>query len=192
MDELIEKFSIERVSKAGAKFDFEKAKWFNHEYIKKNQVSGIKYQVLEILKAKDILVQDNDYFDKVLETVKERMTFLQDFWDQASFFFEQPAIYDLNAVKPKWSDAKTEYFKELIKTWEKINETDAWDSVNLEAVFKALAEVMGIKSGELMLPFRVMLVGGKFGPGVFDIAVLLGKEETIQRVEKAVIAFTEE
>jgi glutamyl-tRNA synthetase len=119
------------------------------------------------------------------------MTFLQDFWDQASFFFEQPAIYDLNAVKPKWSDAKTEYFKELIKTWEEINETDAWDSVNLEAVFKALAEVMGIKSGELMLPFRVMLVGGKFGPGVFDIAVLLGKEETIQRVEKAVIAFTE-
>jgi glutamyl-tRNA synthetase len=191
MNELIEKFSIERVSKAGAKFDFEKAKWFNHEYIKKNQVSGIKYQVLEILKAKDILVQDNDYFDKVLETVKERMTFLQDFWDQASFFFEQPAIYDLNAVKPKWSDAKTEYFKELIKTWEEINETDAWDSVNLEAVFKALAEVMGIKSGELMLPFRVMLVGGKFGPGVFDIAVLLGKEETIQRVEKAVIAFTE-
>jgi glutamyl-tRNA synthetase len=191
MDELIEKFSIERVSKAGAKFDFEKAKWFNHEYIKKNQVSGIKYQVLEILKAKDILVQDNDYFDKVLETVKERMTFLQDFWDQASFFFEQPAVYDLNAVKPKWSDAKTEYFKELIKTWEEINETDAWDSVNLEAVFKALAEVMGIKPGELMLPFRVMLVGGKFGPGVFDIAVLLGKEETIQRVEKAVIAFTE-
>jgi glutamyl-tRNA synthetase len=180
------------VSKAGAKFDFEKAKWFNHEYIKMNHVSGIKNQVLEILKAKDILVQDNEYFDKVLETVKERMTFLQDFWDQASFFFEQPAVYDLNAVKPKWSDAKTEYFKELIKTWEEINETDAWESVNLEAVFKALAEAMGIKPGELMLPFRVMLVGGKFGPGVFDIAVLLGKEETIQRVEKAVIAFTEE
>ena len=192
MDELIEKFSIERVSKAGAKFDFEKAKWFNHEYIKKCQVSSIKNQVLEILKAKDILVQDNEYFDKVLETVKERMTFLQDFWDQASFFFEQPAVYDLNAVKPKWSDAKTEYFKELIKTWEEINETDAWESVNLEAVFKALAEAMGIKPGELMLPFRVMLVGGKFGPGVFDIAVLLGKEETIERVEKAVIAFTEE
>ena len=141
------------------------------------------------MKAKDIQIQDNDYFDKVLETVKERMTFLQDFWDQASFFFEQPAFYDLNAVKPKWSNAKTEYFNELIKTWEG---TNSWDAVNLETVFKALAEEKGIKPGELMLPFRVMPVGGKFGPGVFDIAVLLGKEETIQRVEKAVIAFTAE
>lgn len=189
MEELIEKFSIERVSKAGAKFDFEKAKWFNHEYIKKNQVASIKYQVLEILKAKDIQIQDNEYFDKVLETVKERMTFLQDFWDQASFFFEQPSFYDLNAVKPKWSDAKTEYFNELIKTWEG---TEAWEAINLETVFKTLAEEKGIKPGELMLPFRVMLVGGKFGPGVFDIAVLLGKEETIQRIQKAIIAFTEE
>jgi glutamyl-tRNA synthetase len=86
--------------------------------LRRSEVSGIKYQVLEILKAKDIQIQDNEYFDKVLETVKERMTFLQDFWDQASFFFEQPSFYDLNAVKPKWSDAKTEYFNELIKTWE--------------------------------------------------------------------------
>jgi len=117
------------------------------------------------------------------------MTFLQDFWDQASFFFDQPAVYDLNAVKPKWSDSKTEYFNELIKTWEGAK---AWDAINLETVFKTLAEEKGIKPGELMLPFRVMLVGGKFGPGVFDIAVLLGKEETIKRIQKAIIAFTEE
>jgi len=192
MDELIEKFSIERVSKAGAKFDFEKAKWFNHEYIKKSQVSSIKNQVLEILKAKEILILDNDYFDKVLEIVKERLTFLQDFWEQASFFFIQPTFYDLNAVKPKWTDAKTEYFNELIKTWEGINNSDAWEAVNLEAGFKNLAEEKGIKPGELMLPFRVMLVGGKFGPGVFDIAVLLGKEETVRRIHKAIIAFTAE
>lgn len=188
MDELIEKFSIERVSKAGAKFDFEKAKWFNHEYIKKNQVSGIKHQVLEILKAKDIQVEDNEYFEKVLETVKERMTFLQDFWEQASFFFEQPASYDLNAVKPKWSDAKTEFFNELIKQYE----AETWEATSLEAAFKALADEKAIKPGELMLPMRIMLVGGKFGPGVFDIAVLLGKEETISRIKKAVIAFMAE
>lgn len=188
MDELIEKFSIERVSKAGAKFDFEKAKWFNHEYIKKNQVSGIKHQVLEILKAKNIQVEDNEYFEKVLETVKERMTFLQDFWEQASFFFEQPASYDLNAVKPKWSDAKTEFFNDLIKKYE----AETWEAASLEAAFKALADEKAIKPGELMLPMRIMLVGGKFGPGVFDIAVLLGKEETISRIKKAVIAFMAE
>lgn len=188
MDELIEKFSIERVSKAGAKFDFEKAKWFNHEYIKKYQAASIKYQVLEILKAKGIQIQDNEYFEKVLETVKERMTFLQDFWEQASFFFEQPASYDLNAVKPKWSDAKTEFFNDLIKKYE----TEAWDAAGLEAAFKTLAEEKAIKPGELMLPLRVMLVGGKFGPGVFDIAVLLGREETSQRILKALMAFTAE
>ncbi|MFA5244574.1 MAG: glutamate--tRNA ligase [Pedobacter sp.] len=188
MDELIDKFSIERVSKAGAKFDFEKAKWFNHEYIKKYQVVSIKYQVLEILKAKGIQIQDNEYFEKVLETVKERMTFLQDFWEQASFFFDQPESYDLNAVKPKWSDAKTEFFNELIKKYE----TEAWEAVGLETAFKALADEKAIKPGELMLPFRVMLVGGKFGPGVFDIAKLLGKEETSLRISKALIAFTAE
>lgn len=192
MDELIEKFSIERVSKAGAKFDFEKAKWFNHEYIKKSEVADIKGQVLNILKEKGIQIPDNEYFIKVLSAVKERMIFLQDFWDQASFFFEQPVEYDLNAVKPKWTDAKTEFFHELIKTYEAISGSEEWETVNLETVFKALAEEKGIKPGELMLPFRVMLVGGKFGPGVFDIAVLIEKDEALNRIQKALIAFTEE
>ena len=192
MDELIEKFSIERISKAGAKFDFEKAKWFNHEYIKKSQVSSIKNQVLEILKAKNIQVQDNDYFDKVLEMVKERMVFLQDFWEQASFFFEQPANYDLNAVKPKWSEAKTKFFNQLIKKYDSVKTSEGWESVQLESEFKSLAEELSIKPGELMLPFRIMLVGGKFGPGVFDIAVLLGKEETIERIQNALAALIKE
>ena len=191
MDELIEKFSIERVSKAGAKFDFEKAKWFNHEYIKKSEVADIKDQVFNILKEKDIQIANDEYFIKVLSAVKERMIFLQDFWEQASFFFEQPVEYDLNAVKPKWTDAKTEFFHELIKTYEVISVSEEWETVNLETVFKALAEEKGIKPGELMLPFRVMLVGGKFGPGVFDIAVLIEKDETISRIQKALIAFTE-
>lgn len=191
MDELIEKFSIERVSKAGAKFDFEKAKWFNHEYIKKAKIADIKGQVLTILKEKGIQLADNEYFEKVLAAVKERMTFLQDFWEQASFFFEAPESFDINAVKPKWSDAKTEFFKELIQCYEAVIAEGAWESVNLENIFKSLAEEKNIKAGELMLPFRVMLVGGKFGPAVFDIAVLIGKEETIKRINKALIAFTE-
>jgi glutamyl-tRNA synthetase len=191
MNELIEKFSIERVSKAGAKFDFEKAKWFNHEYIKKSEVAEIKDQVFTILQEKGVQIANDDYFIKVLSVVKERMIFLQDFWEQASFFFEQPIDYDLNAVKPKWADTKTEFFLELIKTYEASSESEYWEALNLETVFKTLAEEKGIKPGELMLPFRVMLVGGKFGPGVFDIALLIGKKETISRIQKALIAFTE-
>ncbi len=192
INELIEKFSIERVSKAGAKFDFEKAKWFNHEYIKKSEVAAIKDQVFTILKEKGVQIANDEYFIKVLSAVKERMIFLQDFWEQASFFFEQPVDYDLNAVKPKWADTKTEFFFELIKTYEAISGSENWETINLAKLFKALAEQKDIKPGELMLPFRVMLVGGKFGPGVFDIAVLIEKEETISRIQKALIAFTED
>lgn len=189
MDELIEKFSIDRVSKAGAKFDFEKAKWFNHEYIKKSEAESLKAEILTILKANGISVADDDHLVKVIDLVKERLTFLQDFWEQSSFFFRQPAEYDLNAVQPKWSDVKTEFFQAIASEFSAL---DSWGLVGIETSFKALVENKGLKPGELMLPLRVMLVGGKFGPGVFDIAALLGKEETVSRIGKALEAFTGE
>ena len=185
MDELIEKFSIERVSKAGAKFDFEKAKWFNHEYIKKSETERLKPEILEILKANGRSVDDNDQLNKVIGLVKDRLTFLQDFWEQASFFFEAPKEYDLNAVKPKWNEDKTAFFNEFKNT---LNEGFS-SAAELEASFKELAQTKNLKVGELMLPLRVMLVGGKFGPGVFDIAEALGKEETMQRIDNALIQF---
>ena len=189
MGELIEKFSIDRVSKAGAKFDFEKAKWFNHEYIKKSEAESLKAEILTILKANGISVADDDHLVKVIDLVKERLTFLQDFWEQSSFFFRQPAEYDLNAVQPKWSDVKTEFFQAIASEFSAL---DSWGLVGIETSFKALVENKGLKPGELMLPLRVMLVGGKFGPGVFDIAALLGKEETVSRIGKALEAFTGE
>jgi len=185
MNELIEKFSIDRVSKAGAKFDFEKAKWFNHEYIKHSDAGVLKSEILKILKANGISITDNDYLTQVIVLVKDRLTFLQDFWEQASFFFDQPKEYDLNAVKPKWNDDKTAFFNEF-KDQIPSGLTHA---IELEAKFKDLAQSRNLKVGELMLPFRVMLVGGKFGPGVFDIAALLGKEETSRRVDKALLEF---
>jgi glutamyl-tRNA synthetase len=189
LNELIEKFSIERVSKSGAKFDIEKAKWFSHEYIKMADVSALRDQVLADLVKRGVTVSSEQYLDQVINLVKERMTYLQDFWDQASFFFNTPAECDLDSVKPKWTEAKTEYFNKLI---EKFNTSgsNAWNSADLEVSFKALAEESSMKIGEVMLPFRIMLVGGKFGPAVFDIAFLLGKDETISRIKKALNAFT--
>ena len=101
-------------------------------------------------------------------------------------FFDSPKTYDEAAVKPKWTLEKSGFFKTFAA-----NLTDDKDAVTLENDFKALAERSGFKPGELMLPFRVMLVGGKFGPGVFDIAVLLGKTETENRIEKAIKVFGE-
>ncbi|MEB0303121.1 glutamate--tRNA ligase family protein, partial [Mucilaginibacter sp. 5C4] len=186
LDEIIEKFSIDRISKAGAKFDFEKAKWYNAEWIKRTDAETLKVKVWEILKAKGIVIKDEAYLLKVIDVVKERCVLLPDFYQQSAYFFQQPAEYDLNAVKPKWTDAKTDFFTAFIS----ILSAEPVDAHELEAKFKALAEEKGLKSGDVMLPFRIMLVGGKFGPHVFDIAKLLGESETIIRIEKAIEAFT--
>ncbi|HVW12964.1 MAG TPA: glutamate--tRNA ligase [Mucilaginibacter sp.] len=191
LDELIRKFSIERVNKAGARFDFEKAKWFNAEWIRKLKAESLKQKVKEILEDKGILITDEDYLLKVIALVKERCTLLTDFYHQSAYFFKAPEEYDLPSVKPKWKDAKAEFFRSFITMLGNEDEDELGDPHDLETRFKALADERGIKPGELMLPLRVMLVGGKFGPHVFDIAVLLGKHEMVHRVEAALEAFSE-
>jgi glutamyl-tRNA synthetase len=186
LDELIANFSIDRVSHAGAKFNFEKAKWFNAEWIKKLEAGSLKQEVKAVLEDKGIVVDDEAYLLKIIETVKDRCTLLSDFYQQAGYFFEIPKVYDLNAVKPKWSDTKADFFGALIA---RFNAMPNWEAMNLEIEFKYLCEETGFKIGDVMLPFRIMLVGGKFGPHVFDIAALIGKEETIKRIEVALGAF---
>ncbi|WP_400261802.1 glutamate--tRNA ligase [Sphingobacterium sp. SG20118] len=189
LQELIEKFSVERISKAGAKFDFEKAKWFNHEWIKKTSNEALLPQIREVLTSHQVTNVADDYIVQVLGAVKERLTFVSDFWEQASFFFVRPENYDLGAVKPKWSAEKTTFFNHVNLEFGKF---DSWDAVALESFFKGAIQESGMKMGELMMPFRIMLVGGKFGPDVFQIVSLLGKEEVVARVNKALIAFTAE
>lgn len=184
--ELTEKFSIERVHSGGAKFDYEKAKWFNHEWIKRFEVRGLKFEVKRLLEEKGISVSDDTLLEKVIASVKERCTLLPDFYDQASFFFKSPVDYDVNAVKPKWNDDKKNFF---VTYSEKIEALAEWNSILLETTFKELAAEKNIKPGELQLPFRIMLVGGKFGPPVFNIAEILGKEETLIRIQKAIPLF---
>lgn len=179
LDELVEKFSIDRVHKGGAKFDFEKAKWFNHEWIKKLPVTHYASTVKNIFANHKIDITDNGYFEKVLELVKDRCTLLTDFYTQAGFFFRSPIAVDVDSIKAKWDDKKQLFFAELLRAWEL---TSTWEQSELEKEFKEIAAVNHLKPGELMLPFRIMLVGGKFGPGVFDIAAMIGKEETIKRI----------
>jgi glutamyl-tRNA synthetase len=186
LDELVEKFSLDRVSKAGAKFDFEKAKWYNAEWIKKLNAESLKLKVIEVFAEKSITIADNDYLLKVIDAVKERCVLLGDFYTQASYFFNIPVEYDVNSVKPKWNEAKNEFFKTLLVM---LRNEASIDTVAFEAQFKTLMEEKSLKAGDVMLPFRIMLVGGKFGPHVFDIAALLGKDETIKRVELALTVF---
>ncbi|MBS1667775.1 MAG: glutamate--tRNA ligase [Bacteroidetes bacterium] len=182
LDELTEKFSMERVHKGGAKFNYEKAKWFNHEWIKRSAVDDYKSMVKEMFSEKNIIITDEEKLKRVLELVKDRCTLLPDFVQQSSFFFQTPENIDLSPIKPKWDDKKNQFFIELIRTYELTNQ---WQAEALENEFKEIAAASQIKPGDVLLPFRIMLVGGKFGPGVFDIAAILGKEETIHRIKQA-------
>ncbi len=179
LKELVEKFSMEHVHKAGAKFNYEKAKWYNGEWIKKLPVSNYKLQVKSLLKA-DGIDADNNKLEEVIELIKDRCTLLTDFVQQSSFFFKSPETIDIAAIQPKWNEQKNLFFLELIREFELMQ---SWNNEALENELKELAAANQLKPGELMLPLRIMLVGGKFGPHVFNIAEVLGKEETIKRIK---------
>ncbi len=185
-EELVEKFSMERVHSAGAKFDYEKAKWFNHEWIKRYEVGSLKSEVKTLFSNNNITVSDDALLEKVISLVKDRCHLLPDFVQQSSFFFQAPATLDTDAVKPKWNEDKKNFF---IAYAEKLGSTE-WNAAGLENSFKDLATEKSIKPGELQLPFRIMLVGGKFGPPVFHIAELLGKDETVSRINTAINLFS--
>jgi len=180
LEEMVEKFSIQKVHHSGAKFDYEKAKWFNHEWIKKLPVERWQLTVRKDFEAKGIVITDDEKFINVLELVKDRCTLLTDFYEQASFFFITPEKMDIESIKPKWNEKKQLFFAELVRAYELLPQCN---HDVLENTFKEMAAVHQLKPGELMLPLRIMLVGGKFGPGVFDIASVIGKEETVKRIE---------
>ena len=185
-EELIQKFSIERVHSGGAKFDYEKAKWFNHEWIKKSEVRSLESEVRILFNEKGLTDIDSSILRKVIGLVKDRCTLLTDFYDHSYFFFKSPEKWDIETVKPKWNEAKQLFFAAVISNYEINND---WKAITLESSFKDIAAANQIKPGEVLLPLRIMLVGGKFGPGVFDIAEIIGKEETISRIKKAITVF---
>ena len=185
-EELIEKFSVERVHSSGAKFDYEKAKWFNHEWIKRLKIDDFKSQVEKFLPNMVLDPETEKTLEKVIALVKDRCILLTDFYEQSYFFFKSPREYDLGAVKSKWNVGKKRFFELFI---DEVKAIDSWESAFIEDAFKKLAMLQDIKPGELQLPLRIMLVGGKFGPPVFDIAAVLGQKETIQRIQKALAAF---
>jgi glutamyl-tRNA synthetase len=178
MDELIAKFSLERVNKSGAKFDYEKAKWFNHQYIVAADNNLLATLFAPVLKEKDVNASP-EFVAIIAGMVKERCHFVNEIWDHGFFFFQAPASYDVAAVQPKWNADKTQFFMDWASVLETLSD---FSLASIEESFKTLATSMNIKVGELQLPFRIMLTGGKFGPPVFNIAEVLGKHETIARI----------
>lgn len=177
MPELLEGFDVKRINKAGAKFSYDKAKWFNAEWIKRLDALSILPLVKIELNKVGIEPNDADILE-VLDLVKDRISLLPDAATEMAYFFRKPQNIDVETIKAKWSENHTAFYKALKDRWQNID----WTKAQLEHSFKELVAEYGVKMGEVMLPFRIMLVGGKYGPNVFDIAYFLGREEVLYRI----------
>ncbi len=182
IDEMIKLFSFDRCSKSGAKFDFEKAKWFNHEYIQTTSNDELETLFRPLLDEKKIIVS-KEYARNVIGLIKNRAHLIGDLWDQGNFFFEAPTSYDAKTIKKRWKEETPQQITELIELIESIND---FSSENQEAVVKQWIESKQYHLGNIMNAFRLALVGEPKGPHIFDITSLIGKEETINRLNKAV------
>ncbi len=182
MDELIEAFSIERVSKSGAKFDLEKAHWFNHRYISKLSASQLSKLFLPILIEKNVEVC-TDYVEEVCELIKDRIILITDLWSQSHFFFEDPLHYDEKVVAKVWKAETPALLKDFASMLENVQ---PFTSQNIHDLTAEFVQNKGIGMGQLMNPFRLCVVGTNAGPGMFDMAQVIGKEYIIPRIYKAI------
>ncbi len=182
MDELIKAFDISRCSKAGAKFDYKKGIWFNHEYILKKSPAEIA-KVFAPIVANNGVDVSMERIETVCRLMKDRVNFIHEMWDLCSFFFFEPSIYDEKTVRKRWKENSPEVMTELCDV---LNGIDDFSVEGQEKVVMAWIESKGYKLGDVMNAFRLCLVGEGKGPGMFDISAFLGKDETIHRIKKAI------
>ena len=180
MDGLIEAFSIERVGKSGSRFDPEKAKWFNHHYLQLKSNNQLALEFRDILRAKGYHLDIVD-LEVIIGLVKERLTFVKDIWEQTDFFFKGPETYDNEVIRKKLKENTPSLLQELKVILEK---TDDFSPSGTESAVKAWIEEKGYNAGEIMNSFRLVIVGALRGPHLFDIISWIGKEETINRINK--------
>ncbi len=185
MQELIDKFSFEHCSKSGAKFAFEKAKWFNHTYLQNTPDSELAQLFKPVLKA-NCIDPDNysdEYLTEVVSLVKSRINFVKDLWAQASYFFKAPESYDPKDIKKRWKEDTPEL---LTKLAEILDNAPDFAGPDTEPAVMAWIDENGYHKGNVMNAFRLTLVGECKGPHIFDITRLIGKEETLRRIRKGI------
>lgn len=185
MDELIHKFDFGHCSKSGAKFDYEKGRWFNHEYLQKLPDERLAELFKPVLAANGVNPADfsDEYIAKAVGMVKGRIYFVKDLWDQAKFFFVAPESYNPKDVKKRWNEDTPRIMGELVEV---LREMDDFSSKAAEPVVLDWIASKGYHLGNVMNAFRLTVVGECKGPHMFDITELLGKDETIRRINKGV------
>ena len=186
LEELVEAFDLSRVSKSGAKFSPDKTKWFNQQYLQQKSNKVLTDLYLPILEEKGIKT-DEAYAEKVVGLIKERATFVADFWELSNFFFENPSEYDEKAAKKQWKPETGALMQELIEVISKIED---FSVENAQTDIKGWITSKEIGFGKVMQPLRLSLVGKLAGPDLFDIMTMIGKETTITRIQNAINALS--
>ena len=198
MDELIKDFSLDRVSKSGAKFDYEKGKWFNHQYLQLRSNEELAQMFLPVLTANGIENPDKKMVATVIGLTKDRVNFVPELWEQTNFFFVAPTEYDEKSLKKRWKEDSPKHMTELLEVLEGVSEED-WHKKeqitneqsqitnlwHLDKVVMPWIEAHEYGVGIVMNAFRICLVGAARGPHIWDITDVLGKEETLKRVRTA-------
>jgi len=180
LEELTEKFDLSRVHKAGAKFDPEKNKWFNHQYLQQQSNESLALAFTPILSEKGISTALD--VTKIVSLIKERAHFVNEFWELSDYFFVAPTAYDEKAAK-NWKPETPALMQELISV---LSEITDFTATNIETIVKDWMTKNEIGMGKIMQPFRLSLVGALKGPHLFDIVALIGKDETIKRLHQAI------
>ena len=179
-EELIKLFDLERVSKSGARFDIEKAKWFNHQYLHQKNSEELAKEYLKILSEKNVN-SSQEIVEKIVALIRDRATFITDFWELSSFFFIAPTQYDEKAMKKQWKENSSEILDKIVNI---LGSQEDFSSANTEHIVKEFITNNGFSLGQVMPLIRLALVGDMKGPHIFDIAEIIGKDETIKRLEK--------
>jgi glutamyl-tRNA synthetase len=181
--ELIEQFDIERVAKAGAKFDPKKAEWFNHQYILQKTSKEVTELFIPILKEKGVDI-DIDKLERIVGMVKDRVNFIKELWDQTYFFFESPTEYDSKVVKKRWKENTPDLMKDVAGLIEKVSDFDA---ITAKQTVSEYIEKNELNFGGIMNALRLCVVGAGKGPDLFDIIEIIGQEETVKRINNAIV-----
>jgi glutamyl-tRNA synthetase len=186
LEQLVDAFTLERVHKSGARFDPEKTKWYNQHYLQQAKDSELAENFLPIIKKNaPNFLRDNglDHITKVVSLIKERAAFVSEFWELSHYFFLAPQEYDGQAVKKQWKDESAGILQNL---GAELREQQDYTAAALENHVKEWIEKQGISFGKVMPPLRLVIVGSMKGPHIFDILELIGKEETLTRINNAV------
>jgi glutamyl-tRNA synthetase len=185
MDELISRFSFEHCSKSGAKFDFEKGKWFNHKYLQEKSAMELAQMFKPVLAQNgvDTTAFSDEYIARAVDLVKSRISFVRDLWTHAKFFFVEPEEYEAKSVRKRWSEDTPRIMGELIEV---LKGLDDFSSAAAEPVVLGWIEQKGYHLGNVMNAFRLAVVGECKGPHMFDITELMGVDETVRRIQLAI------